>query len=77
MPYAIQRRCLPSCLDRVLRRTGCTNHRRERVYDTNVPGAWLIQTDYTQFVVEILPSVFDGLIQFLTDRNKQLASGNR
>jgi len=47
-----------------------------RVYDMNVLGAWLIQTYRTQFSDKIQQSGVDGLIQFLTDRNKQLASGN-
>jgi phospholipid transport system substrate-binding protein len=47
-----------------------------RVYDMNVLGAWLIQTYRTQFNDKIQQSGVDGLIQFLTDRNKQLTSGN-
>jgi phospholipid transport system substrate-binding protein len=45
-----------------------------RVYDMNVLGAWLIQTYRTQFNDKIQQSGVDGLIQFLIDRNKQLAS---
>jgi phospholipid transport system substrate-binding protein len=48
-----------------------------RVYDINVLGAWLIQTYRMQFSDKIQESGVDGLIQFLTDRNKQLASGNQ
>lgn len=48
-----------------------------RVYDINVLGAWLIQTYRTQFNDKIQQSGVDGLIQFLTDRNKQLASGGQ
>jgi phospholipid transport system substrate-binding protein len=48
-----------------------------RVYDINVLGAWLIQTYRMQFNDKIQESGVDGLIQFLTDRNKQLASGNQ
>jgi phospholipid transport system substrate-binding protein len=48
-----------------------------RVYDLNVFGAWLIQTYRTQFNDKIQQSGVDGLIQFLTDRNKQLTSGNQ
>jgi len=48
-----------------------------RVYDINVLGAWLIQTYRTQFDEQIQQSGVDGLIQFLTDRNKQLASGTQ
>jgi len=47
-----------------------------RVYDMNVLGAWLIQTYRTQFSDKIQQSGVDGLIQFLTDRNKQLASSS-
>jgi phospholipid transport system substrate-binding protein len=47
-----------------------------RVYDINVLGAWLIQTYRTQFNDKIQQGGVDGLIQFLTDRNKQLASGS-
>jgi len=48
-----------------------------RVYDMNVLGAWLIQTYRTQFNDKIQQSGVDGLIQFLTERNKQLASGGQ
>jgi phospholipid transport system substrate-binding protein len=48
-----------------------------RVYDMNVLGAWLIETYRTQFSDKIQQSGIDGLIQFLTDRNKQLAEGNQ
>ena len=48
-----------------------------RVYDMNVLGAWLIQTYRTQFSDKIQQSGVDGLIRFLTDRNKQLASGKQ
>jgi phospholipid transport system substrate-binding protein len=48
-----------------------------RVYDMNVLGAWLIQTYRTQFSEQIQQSGVDGLIKFLTDRNKQLASGSQ
>jgi phospholipid transport system substrate-binding protein len=47
-----------------------------RVYDLNVLGAWLIPTYRQQFNDKIQQSGVDGLIQFLADRNKQLASGN-
>ncbi len=46
-----------------------------RVYDLNVLGAWLIQTYQQQFNEKIQQSGVDGLIQFLTQRNAQLASG--
>jgi phospholipid transport system substrate-binding protein len=46
-----------------------------RVYDLNVVGAWLVQTYRQQFGEKIQQSGIDGLIQFLTERNEQLASG--
>ncbi|MEK6425871.1 MAG: ABC transporter substrate-binding protein [Burkholderia gladioli] len=46
-----------------------------RVYDLNVLGAWLIQTYQQQFNEKIQQSGVDGLIQFLTQRNQQLAGG--
>lgn len=46
-----------------------------RVYDLNVLGAWLIQTYQQQFNEKIQQSGVDGLIQFLTQRNQQLANG--
>ncbi|WP_414443731.1 phospholipid-binding protein MlaC [Burkholderia sp. 22PA0106] len=46
-----------------------------RVYDLNVLGAWLIQTYQQQFNEKIQQSGIDGLIQFLTQRNQQLAGG--
>jgi phospholipid transport system substrate-binding protein len=46
-----------------------------RVYDLNVLGAWLIQTYQQQFNEKIQQSGVDGLIQFLTQRNQQLAAG--
>ena len=46
-----------------------------RVYDLNVLGAWLIQAYQQQFQEKIQQGGVDGLIQFLTQRNQQLASG--
>jgi phospholipid transport system substrate-binding protein len=46
-----------------------------RVYDLNVLGAWLIQTYRQQFNEKIQQDSVDALIQFLADRNQQLASG--
>jgi phospholipid transport system substrate-binding protein len=46
-----------------------------RLYDINVLGAWLIQTYRQQFNEKIQQAGVDGLIQFLTERNQQLASG--
>jgi phospholipid transport system substrate-binding protein len=48
-----------------------------RVYDLNVVGAWLVQTYRQQFGEKIQQSGVDGLIQFLTERNEQLASGKQ
>ncbi|WP_179403073.1 MlaC/ttg2D family ABC transporter substrate-binding protein [Burkholderia guangdongensis] len=48
-----------------------------RVYDLNVLGAWLIQTYQQQFNEKIQQSGVDGLIQFLSQRNQQLASGKQ
>ena len=45
-----------------------------RLYDLNVLGVWLIQTYRQQFGDKIEQSGVDGLIQFLTERNQQLAS---
>lgn len=47
-----------------------------RVYDINVLGAWLIQAYQQQFSEQISQHGIEGLIQFLTQRNEQLASGN-
>jgi len=46
-----------------------------RVYDINVLGAWLIPAYQQQFAEQINQHGVDGLIQFLTQRNQQLASG--
>jgi phospholipid transport system substrate-binding protein len=46
-----------------------------RLYDLNVLGVWLIQTYRQQFSDKVQQSGVDGLIQFLHDRNQQLASG--
>ena len=46
-----------------------------RVYDINVLGAWLIQAYQQQFNEQIQQHGVDGLIQFLTQRNEQLAAG--
>ena len=48
-----------------------------RVYDINVLGAWLIQAYQQQFNEQIQKNGVDGLIQFLTARNQQLASGKQ
>jgi phospholipid transport system substrate-binding protein len=46
-----------------------------RVYDINVLGAWLIQAYQQQFNEQIQQHGVNGLIQFLTQRNQQLANG--
>jgi phospholipid transport system substrate-binding protein len=48
-----------------------------RLYDLNVLGVWLIQTYRQQFSDKIQQSGVDGLIQFLAERNQQLASGKQ
>lgn len=44
-----------------------------RVYDINVLGAWLIEAYRNQFNNQISQNGIDGLIKFLTDRNRTLA----
>jgi phospholipid transport system substrate-binding protein len=46
-------------------------------YDLNVLGVWLIQTCRQQFSDKIQESGVDGLVQFLAERNQQLASGKQ
>jgi phospholipid transport system substrate-binding protein len=46
-----------------------------KVYDINVLGAWLIQAYQQQFNEQIQQHGVDGLLQFLTARNQQLANG--
>ncbi|MFM0276848.1 ABC transporter substrate-binding protein [Paraburkholderia sediminicola] len=48
-----------------------------RLYDLNVLGVWLIQTYRQQFSDKIQQSGVDGLIQFLAERNEQLAAGKQ
>jgi phospholipid transport system substrate-binding protein len=48
-----------------------------RVYDLNVAGAWLIQAYQQQFAEKITQGGVDGLLQFLTQRNQQLAAGKQ
>lgn len=48
-----------------------------RVYDLNVLGAWLIQTYQQQFNEKIQQSGVEGLIQFLEQRNQELAAGKQ
>ncbi|KNH09892.1 putative ABC transporter, auxiliary component YrbC [Candidatus Burkholderia brachyanthoides] len=46
-----------------------------RVYDINVLGAWLIQAYQQQFNEQIQQHGVNGLVQFLTQRNQQIANG--
>lgn len=46
-----------------------------KVYDINVLGAWLIQAYQQQFNEQIQQHGVEGLVQFLTQRNQQLANG--
>lgn len=46
-----------------------------KIYDVNVLGAWLIEAYRQQFSNVIAQSGIDGLLQFLTQRNAQLAAG--
>jgi phospholipid transport system substrate-binding protein len=48
-----------------------------RVYDLNVAGAWLIQAYQQQFAEKINQGGVGGLLQFLTQRNEQLAAGKQ
>lgn len=48
-----------------------------KVYDLNVAGAWLIQAYQQQFAEKINQGGVDGLLQFLTQRNEQLAAGKQ
>ncbi len=48
-----------------------------RVYDLNVAGAWLIQVYQQQFSEKINQGGVQGLIDFLTQRNQQLAAGKQ
>ncbi|PTB18224.1 hypothetical protein C9I57_23870 [Trinickia symbiotica] len=48
-----------------------------RVYDLNVAGAWLIQAYQQQFTEKINEGGVQGLIDFLTQRNEQLAAGKQ
>ena len=48
-----------------------------RLYDLNVLGVWLIQTYRQQFSDKVQQSGVDGLIQFLTERNRELTSAKQ
>jgi len=45
-----------------------------RVYDMNIMGVWLVEAYRNQFSNQISQNGIDGLVKFLQDRNKQLAS---
>jgi phospholipid transport system substrate-binding protein len=80
----------PGATDVVVRSTGMNNGQPVeldyrlyktaqgwRVYDLNVAGAWLIQAYQQQFAEKINQGGVDGLLQFLTQRNEQLAAGKQ
>jgi phospholipid transport system substrate-binding protein len=46
-----------------------------RVYDISVLGAWLIQVYQQQFADQVAQHGVDGLLNFLTQRNQQLSTG--
>jgi len=46
-----------------------------KVYDLNVMGAWMIEAYRSQFRDIINQKGVDGLLQFLTDKNQAIASG--
>ena len=46
-----------------------------KVYDMNIMGAWLVEAYRNQFSNQISQNGIDGLVKFLQDRNKQLATG--
>jgi phospholipid transport system substrate-binding protein len=45
-----------------------------KVYDINVLGVWLVENYRNQFTNQINQNGIDGLIAFLKERNKMLAS---
>ena len=45
-----------------------------KVYDMNIMGVWLIEAYRNQFSNQISQNGIDGLVKFLQERNKQLAS---
>ena len=45
-----------------------------RVYDMNIMGVWLVEAYRNQFANQISQNGVEGLVKFLQDRNKQLAS---
>ena len=45
-----------------------------KVYDMNIMGVWLVEAYRNQFSNQISQNGIDGLVKFLQDRNKQLAT---
>jgi phospholipid transport system substrate-binding protein len=45
-----------------------------RVYDMNIMGVWLVEAYRNQFTNQISQNGIDGLVKFLQERNKQLAT---
>ena len=45
-----------------------------KVYDMNIMGVWLVEAYRNQFANQISQNGIEGLVKFLQDRNKQLAS---
>ncbi|MBU3627423.1 phospholipid-binding protein MlaC [Polynucleobacter sp. AP-Reno-20A-A9] len=45
-----------------------------KVYDMNIMGVWLIEAYRNQFSNQISQNGVEGLVKFLQDRNKQLAT---
>lgn len=45
-----------------------------KVYDMNIMGVWLAEAYRNQFSNQISQNGIDGLVKFLQDRNKQLAT---
>jgi len=45
-----------------------------KVYDMNIMGVWLVEAYRNQFANQISQNGIEGLVKFLQDRNKQLAT---
>lgn len=45
-----------------------------RVYDMNIMGVWLVEAYRNQFTNQISQNGIEGLVKFLQERNKQLAT---
>ncbi len=45
-----------------------------KIYDVNIPGAWLVEPYKGTFAAEINKGGMDGLIRALAERNKRLAA---